>query len=69
MTVVAPNISSDPALGIGSYSDDDLMRVLSEGKNKAGKPIQVMPWTAYKGMTEADKKALIGALRKVPPVK
>lgn len=67
-TVVVPNITSDPATGIGSYSDAELRRVLDEGKNKAGRTLYMMPWSYYKGMTDEDKDALIAALRTVPPV-
>jgi mono/diheme cytochrome c family protein len=66
--VYATNITSDPATGIGAYSDEDLLRVLNEGKNKAGQPLYIMPWQFYKGMTDEDKRALIGAVRKIPPV-
>ena len=66
--VYSANISSDPATGIGSYSDADLRRVLDEGKGKSGKALYGMPWRYYAGMTDADKRALILALRKAPPV-
>jgi mono/diheme cytochrome c family protein len=65
---IAPNISSDKATGIGSYSDDDVRRVIDEGKGKSGKNLYVMPWSYYKGLTREDKDALISALREVPPV-
>ncbi len=63
-----PNITSDKATGIGSYSDEDLMRIFREGKNKAGRSLYGMPWWYYGGMTDDDLKALIAALRKVKPV-
>lgn len=66
--VVAPNITSDAATGIGSYSDADIRRVLEEGKGKNGRTLYVMPWYYYKGMTSEDKDALIAALRQVPAV-
>jgi len=66
--VVAPNISSDKATGIGAYSDDDLRRVFDEGIGKAGRPLYVMPWSYYKGLTREDKDALIAALRAAPAV-
>ena len=65
---IAPNISSDEATGIGSYSDEDLKRVFEEGKNKAGRSLYVMPWSHYRGLTSEDKEALFIALRSVPPV-
>jgi hypothetical protein len=66
--VYSANISSDPATGIGSYSDEDVLRALNEGKGKSGRTLYAMPWRYYSGMTEADKHALILALRKAPPV-
>jgi mono/diheme cytochrome c family protein len=65
---VAPNITSDKATGIGAYSEDDLRRVLDEGKGKTGRFLYVMPWSYYGGMTRDDKEALIAALREVAPV-
>jgi mono/diheme cytochrome c family protein len=65
--VIAPNITADPANGIGAYSDDDLRRAIDEGKAKDGRNLQVMPWSYYKGMTSEDKDALIAALRAGPP--
>jgi hypothetical protein len=67
-SVFASNITSDPATGIGSYTDEDLMRVFSDGVNKAGRKLYGMPWSYYAGQTDEDKRALIAALRKVPPV-
>jgi mono/diheme cytochrome c family protein len=67
-TIIAPNITSDGATGIGAYSDDDLLRVFNEGIGKAGRPLYVMPWSLYRGMTDADKRALILALRQIPAI-
>jgi hypothetical protein len=66
--VFAANLTSDQATGIGAYSDDDILRALSEGKNKAGRFLYVMPWSYYSGMTKEDKEALVLALREVKPV-
>lgn len=67
-TVVAPNITSDRATGIGAYSDAAIRRVLDEGTNQTGRPLLVMPWSYYRGMTNEDKDALVAALREVPAV-
>lgn len=66
--VVAPNITSDKATGIGAYSDADLRSALFDGKGKDGRSLYVMPWSYYKGMTDEDKDALLFALRQVAPV-
>lgn len=67
-SVFAANITSDAATGIGSYTDEDLLRVFNEGVGKSGRKLYGMPWTYYGGQTDEDKKALIAALRKVPAV-
>lgn len=66
-TVYSANITSHPASGIGSYSDEDLLRVFREGRSKSGEHLWVMPWSATMGLSEEDLSALIAALREVPP--
>lgn len=68
-TLYTPNITSDRATGVGSYSDDDLRRAIFEGFGKDGRRLLGMPWWYYAGMTEEDRTALIGALRGVRAVK
>ena len=64
--VYAANITSHPSTGIGAYSNDDLKRVLREGRNRAGRLLWVMPWSVTKNLNDADLDALIAALREVP---
>jgi len=64
--VYAANITSHASTGIGAYSDDDLKRVLKEGKNRAGRELWVMPWSVTQNLNDADIDALIAALREVP---
>lgn len=65
---IAPNITSDEATGIGSYSDDDVLRALEQGKGKDGRDLYTMPWQHYRKMTSEDKRALVVALRKAAAV-
>jgi hypothetical protein len=67
-SVWSSNISSDPATGIGAYSDDDLMRVFKEGKGKDGRTLWVMPWRALQGTKDEDLRAVIAALRTLQPI-
>ena len=64
--VYAANITAHPSAGIGAYSNDDLKRVLKEGRNRAGRALWVMPWSVTKNLNDADLDALIAALREVP---
>lgn len=66
-TVYSANITSHPSAGIGAYSNEDLKRVFKEGKNRAGRPLWVMPWSVTQKLTDEDLDSLIAALREVPP--
>jgi mono/diheme cytochrome c family protein len=68
VTAYAPNLTSDPATGLGAYSDDDILRVLEQGKNRSGRALYFMPFPELRGMSDEDKHALLLALRSVPPV-
>lgn len=67
-TLYTPNITSDRATGIGSYTDEDLRRAIFEGYGKDGRRLLGMPWWYYAGMTESDRAALVQALRGVRAV-
>ena len=67
-TVYSSNITSDPATGIGAYTEADLMRVFREGKGKDGRTLWVMPWRALQGTTDEDLRAVIAALRTLKPI-
>lgn len=66
--VRAPNITSDPATGVGAYTDEALRRAIFEGKGQDGRDLYGMPWTHYAGMRESDKVALLAAVREIPAV-
>jgi mono/diheme cytochrome c family protein len=67
-SVHSSNITSDPATGIGAYSDEDLMRVFKDGKGKDGRTLWVMPWRALQGTKDEDLRAVIAALRTLKPI-
>jgi len=66
-TAIPANISSDQATGIGAYSDEDILRAITQGKTRNGRSIYLMSWQNYANMTDADKKAIVAALRAAPP--
>ena len=68
-TVYAANLTSDAETGIGTYTDEELLRAITQGIGKSGRPLYIMPWAYYSGMTHDDQKALLLALREVAPVK
>ena len=67
-TTYTANLTSDKATGLGAYADEDILRAIDQGIGKGGRVLYGMPWPYYAGMTEDDKKALVLALRAVPPI-
>lgn len=65
--VYSANITSHVSAGIGAYSNDDLLRVFREGRNRAGRALWVMPWSATRNLSDDDVMSIIAALRQVPP--
>ncbi len=67
-TVAAANITPDPS-GISYYDDNLFLTVMRTGKVKARTLNPIMPWQAYRGMTDDDLKAVFAYLRTVKPIK
>jgi mono/diheme cytochrome c family protein len=69
--VVAPNITPDRDTGIGSWSEDDIIRAVREMKDPSGHKLHP-PMADYREdwahLTGTDAHALVIFLRKVPPV-
>jgi mono/diheme cytochrome c family protein len=69
-TFYGPNISPDPAAGIGKYSAADFKRAMREGKDEVGRYLYpVFPFTSFTGMTDQDIADLYAYLMSQPPVK
>lgn len=65
---VSRNITSHKEKGIGSWSDAEIKRAITEGVRKDGSPLKPpMGFGFYKNMTEADLDAVVAYLRTVPP--
>ncbi len=55
--------------GLKSWTENDFIRALREGKRKDGTSIStMMPWTAYGQMTDTELKAVWAYLQTVPAV-
>jgi hypothetical protein len=63
--VFSANLTPDPS-GLGPVSEDDFVAELRTGRG--GTLSAVMPWAAYRGMTDEDLRAIYRALRRLPPV-
>jgi mono/diheme cytochrome c family protein len=67
--VTAPNITQDKETGIGSWSDDDIKKLLRTGIRPTGAPIAVvMPTGFYDIITDSDMDAIVAYLRTIKPV-
>lgn len=71
----ASNITPDKETGIGTWSDDEIKRAITQGARPdhgrlAGLPLAPMMWIAfYKAMTPGDLDAVVAYLRAVPAVR
>ena len=64
-----PNLSSDPATGLGCWTDDQIVRAILYGIDNEGAVMcPPMPQWADAGMTDSDARAVVAFLRTLPPV-
>jgi cytochrome c553 len=62
-----PPASNLTPAGIGAWTEPDFTRALREGKRPDGSSVDpFMPWEVYRGMTDAEIRALWLYLRSVP---
>jgi mono/diheme cytochrome c family protein len=67
-TLVSPNITPDPEAGIGTWTDDDFVSALRDGRGRGGMHLYpAMPYPAYTKMTREDALAIRAYLRTIDP--
>jgi len=65
----AANITSDPAAGIGGWTDREIGRAITEGVARDGRRLKPpMAYAYYAGLKAADLADIIVYLRTVPPL-
>jgi mono/diheme cytochrome c family protein len=68
-TIYSSNINADNETGIGSWSDDDFVRALHAGVNKAGQPLYpAFPYASYTALSRDDILAIKAYLFSLPTV-
>lgn len=68
--VIAPNLTSDRATGIGAWTDAQFIRAMREGIGRNGERLYpAFPYTAYTRLTDGDLLAMRAYLATVPPVR
>jgi mono/diheme cytochrome c family protein len=66
---VAANITSDPAAGIGAWTDAEIGRAITKGIGHDGRALKPpMAYGYYAGLTPADLADIVAWLRTVPPL-
>jgi mono/diheme cytochrome c family protein len=65
----AANITSDPASGIGAWTDAEIGRAITHGMARDGRALRPpMAYTYYAALKESDLADIVAYLRTVPPL-
>lgn len=68
--VTAPNLTPDPETGLGRWTDGEKIRAIREGVSRDGHALfPMMPYSAYRRMSDEDVYSLVAFLNSLPPVK
>jgi mono/diheme cytochrome c family protein len=65
---VSRNITPNPDVGIGKWTDEEIKRAITEGVSRDGRELlPFMPFGMYKTIDEVDLDAIVAYLRSLPP--
>lgn len=68
--VYPANLTPDIETGIGSWSQQDIIRMIQTGMSKhGGQALPVMPWPSYASIHADDVVAISAYLKSLPPVR
>jgi len=68
-TSFARNLTPDPETGIGSWSEDDIVKTIRTGQRADGTEVlPPMPWPMYTNLTDEDAFAIAAYLKSLPAV-
>lgn len=69
-SITAPNLTSDPETGLGSWTDGEILRAMREGVRRDGTALfPIMPYPHLRNLSDEDAKSIVAYLRSMPPVK
>lgn len=67
-TAYPPNITPDPATGIGAWTEDQIVDALRNGRRPDGRILRPpMPVPFYRSLSDADAHAIAAYLKSLPP--
>jgi mono/diheme cytochrome c family protein len=65
-----PNLTPDPATGLGAWSEADIVKAVRTGVRPDGRQlVPVMPYPHYAKLTDPDAYALAAYLKRVKPIR
>ncbi len=69
-TVYARNITPDPETGIGTWTDDEVLRAITQGISKNGDTLfPIMPYVNFNHMAKEDLMSIIAYIRTLKSIK
>jgi len=69
MHISTPNITPDEETGIGSWTDEEIITAIREGRKPDDTMLgPFMPFEMYRDISDTDVRAIVAYLRQVPPV-
>ena len=69
-TIYGRNITPDEETGIGTWTDDEILRAVTQGINKKGDTLfPLMPYASFNHMAKQDLLSIIAYLRTLKPIK
>jgi len=67
--VYGKNITSDSATGIGTWTDDEILRAMTQGISKNGDTLfPIMPYPNFNRMAKSDLLSIIAYIRTLKPI-
>ncbi len=68
--VCSTNLTADPEVGLGAWTDGEILRAMREGVSRDGRALfPLMPYPSYRRMSDDDAKAIVAYLRTLPAKK
>jgi cytochrome c553 len=68
MLIVGPNLTGGRGSAVEGYQDEDWVRAIVHGVNRAGRGILLMPSRELRGFSNQDVAAMVAFAQSVPPV-
>lgn len=69
-TVCSTNLTADKETGLGAWTDEEILRATREGVGRDNEVLfPMMPFNAYRALSENDAKAMLAYLRTMPGVR